>query len=123
MESRVKARDFFFACLKFSKNMQKNYSRGCGSLVIFVYPKHIQNKILNLLKITHMKRFLKVSAIPCNENGNSRVISRKEFFLNIDLIGAIENETIHPKDGTILKLNGSYFKELKISEKINLQDL
>lgn len=70
-----------------------------------------------------MKRFLKISAIPCNENGNSRVISRKEFFLNIDLIGAIENETIYPKDGTILKLNGSYFKELKISEKINLQDL
>ncbi len=70
-----------------------------------------------------MKRFIKISAIPCQENGSSRVVIRKEFYLNIDLIGAIENENIFSKDGTLLKVNDGYFKELKLAEKINIQDL
>ena len=70
-----------------------------------------------------MKRFIKISATPCQENGNSRSQIRKEFYLNIDLIGAIEGENIFPKEGTFLKVNGGYFKEIKLVEKINLQDL
>jgi len=70
-----------------------------------------------------MKRFIKISATPCQENGSTRGSMRKEFYLNIDLIGAITNETIFPKDGELLKLNGGYFKEIKLVEKINPQDL
>lgn len=70
-----------------------------------------------------MKRFIKISATPCQENGSSRAQIRKEFYLNIDLIGAIEGENIFPKEGTFLKVNGGYFKEIKLVEKINLQDL
>jgi hypothetical protein len=69
-----------------------------------------------------MKRFIKISAIPCQENGSSRLTTRKEFYLNIDLIGAIEKENIFPKDGELLKVNGRYFKEIKLAEKINLED-
>ena len=35
----------------------------------------------------------------------------------------IEGENIFPKEGTLLKFNGGYFKEIKLVEKINLQDL
>ena len=70
-----------------------------------------------------MKRFIKISATPCQENGSSRAHIRKAFYLNIDLIGAIEGENIFPKEGTLLKVNGGYFKEIKLVEKINLQDL
>ena len=70
-----------------------------------------------------MKRFIKISAIPCQDNGSSRGVIRKEFYLNIDLIGAIENENVFPKDGKLLKVNDGYFKEIKLAEIINLQDL
>ena len=70
-----------------------------------------------------MKRFFKISASSCQEGGSSRAQIRKEFYLNIDLIGAIEGENIFPKEGPLLTVTGGYFKEIKLVEKINLQDL
>ena len=71
-----------------------------------------------------MKRFIKISAISCREDGKTGTPQiKKELYLNIDLIGAIDEQNIYPKDGVILSVNGAFFKDLKLIEKINLQDL
>ncbi len=68
-------------------------------------------------------KFIKVNAMPCNSDGNSRGQIPRSFYLNIDLIGAIFENSIWLKNTEIMFLNGTYFRDFKLAEEINPQDL
>lgn len=68
-------------------------------------------------------KFIKVTAIPCNSDGNTRNQIQRSFYLNIDLIGAISENKIWLKNTEILFLNGTYFRDFKFAEDINHENL
>jgi hypothetical protein len=69
-------------------------------------------------------RFIKVSALQCDSKGQQLANSiRKEFHLNLDLVGGIYNEDIWLKGGYAVMIEGAFFKNFKIIGKINPEDL
>lgn len=71
-------------------------------------------------------RFIKVIAKPCDEKGNSRrhqLTMQNVFYLNTDLIGGISDMDIMLKGGKILFLNGDYYTDFKLKEKINFEKM
>lgn len=73
-----------------------------------------------------MKRFIKISAIPCNEKGeiNNRmsVQIRKEMRINIDFIGAVDGDKIYLKE-PLLKIGNAYFTDVTPKNIEDLKDL
>ncbi|MFV8356803.1 hypothetical protein ACNQGB_11550 [Flavobacterium sp. XS1P32] len=68
-------------------------------------------------------QFIKVSAMPCNNTGSSRGQVTRQFYLNIDLIGGISENSIWLKNSEIVCLNGTYFRDIKLVENISPKDL
>lgn len=70
-------------------------------------------------------RFIKVIATPCDGNGQSLRggIPSKTFKLNIDLIGGIDNDTIMLKGGEIIRLGSNWFKEFRLSNQSDMNNL
>ena len=69
-------------------------------------------------------KFIDVRAVQCNSQGLTRgVTSTVQFFLNIDLIAAFEHDTIRLKGGDILIMGGSYYKDLHVANREDLQKL
>jgi hypothetical protein len=68
-------------------------------------------------------KFIKVTAMPCNSDGNTRNQTQRSFYLNIDLIGAVSENNIWLKNSEIICLNGTYFRDFKFVENINPKDL
>lgn len=72
-----------------------------------------------------MKRFIKVMALSCKEDGkiNDRVPKiKKELIINVNLIYAILDKRLYFKED-LLKIGGAYFTEVDLAEDINLQDI
>lgn len=58
--------------------------------------------------------FLKVTARLCNHYAEIREpeAAPRQFWLNVDMISAIEGDKVMPKDGEILRLGGHSFTEV-----------
>ena len=68
-------------------------------------------------------RFIKVTALPCNAQGNTGTSQRVEFHLNYDLIGAIRNNgEVLLKGNKILVLSGNNFTNISLAPGFKLTD-
>ena len=60
---------------------------------------------------------IRVTAAPCTPEGNTQdQVSRVELKLNQDLVGAIQDENVLTKQGPVLHIGGSHFKDIKIAD-------
>ena len=60
---------------------------------------------------------IRVTAVPCNPEGNTKdQMSRVELKLNLDLVGAIQDNGVLTKQGPILHIGGSHFKDIQIAD-------
>lgn len=67
-------------------------------------------------------KFLEVTGIICDENGDSRGgIYLENFFINVDLIAGIQDHRIWFKESDLLKINGRYLKDIKLKHTSDLQ--
>lgn len=69
--------------------------------------------------------FVKVSAVHCNSQGivGSPSSGRIEFYLSIDLIGGIRSQEVMIKGAELLKLDGNYYKEVRLAKDVNVEEL
>ncbi|KNB61272.1 hypothetical protein [Chryseobacterium sp. Hurlbut01] len=69
-------------------------------------------------------KFIEVLAIQCNSQGLTKGASYQErFFLNLDLVGAIQGNSIRLKGGDLLIIGGLNYKDLQIANIADLERL
>jgi len=69
-------------------------------------------------------KFVKVYASPCNEKGQSREgTPARTINLSVDLIGAIEGDLVMIKGGEIIRLGSQWFKEIRLVNPSDLNNL
>lgn len=65
------------------------------------------------------KQFIRVKAIPCNVQGITQNNNfSAEMHINCDIIAAILANKIYLKQGDVLNLNGNYYTNLILNDKI-----
>lgn len=60
------------------------------------------------------KQFIKVSALPCNKNGEmiSGVPIRFGFELNSSFVAALDGDKVILKDSNVINLDGVYYTDI-----------
>ena len=67
------------------------------------------------------EKFIKVTADPCNPQGTVNIqkpMTRDEFLLNVDLIGAIQNQEVFLKGDNILQLGKQNYTNFRLIQRI-----
>ena len=69
-------------------------------------------------------KFIKVIANPCNSSGDTRGgVAPRTFHLNLNLVGAIDVDTVMLSNTSVIRLGDSYFKDFRLAEKIDPNNL
>lgn len=70
-------------------------------------------------------RFIKVIASPCDSSGGELRggIPQRTIQLNIDLIGAIDKDTVMIKGGDRINIGGTWFNDFRLVDSKDLNNL
>ncbi|GAB4156252.1 MAG: hypothetical protein Tsb0033_06580 [Winogradskyella sp.] len=69
-------------------------------------------------------RFLKVTAVSCNQQGISRQgVPRVEMRINIDMISFISGTTIQIKGGDLFKIGSTWYKDFRVAAGVNIDEI